>query len=136
MLRDIRLAFRLLWLTPVHTGIALLSIAFSVGARPYNASGGVEPSPALFRSLSGITLDLRCAASSTLDFIARGLKRDQVAAQEGNVALPEGLGGLEQFGLDEHGHVEAEVLHRVPRFAEEVMSLVGPRRMRKTKLGT
>ena len=32
MFRDIQLAFRLLWRTPVHTGIALLSIAFSVGA--------------------------------------------------------------------------------------------------------
>jgi predicted permease len=32
MVRDIRLAFRLLWRTPAATGIALLSIALSVGA--------------------------------------------------------------------------------------------------------
>src|SRR5437899_5845611 len=32
ILQDIRLAFRLFWRTPVPTGIALLSIALSVGA--------------------------------------------------------------------------------------------------------
>ncbi|MGA7522041.1 MAG: ABC transporter permease [Acidobacteriaceae bacterium] len=32
MVRDIQLAFRLLWRTPVFTGIALMSIALSVGA--------------------------------------------------------------------------------------------------------
>jgi predicted permease len=32
MVRDIRLTFRLFWRTPLPTGIALLSIAFSVGA--------------------------------------------------------------------------------------------------------
>jgi hypothetical protein len=32
MLRDLRLAFRLFWHTPLLTGVALLSIALSVGA--------------------------------------------------------------------------------------------------------
>src|ERR1700686_4025010 len=32
VLQDIRLAFRIFWRTPVPTGIALLSIALSVGA--------------------------------------------------------------------------------------------------------